>query len=568
MLESRIDLILLLVIMMGAFFYLRTTPEFAANLPQDAADFSIPSVTFLETGYLGVTMYDKPAPTGHPIGMPILLMPSYIILGHFIGNGIYMILLCALGILALVYYIGRAISGRLAGFAAAMFLATHHGFRLYSQKIMSEIPALFLITAALALLLYAHKHARSNWPYLLLGVSVGLAIIMRSENILLAIPIGVLCLMRLIRINLRRGILIAVGLFPWLTLQAVYNRANYGSPFRTGYHWIGWFEQPSFALHNATAHGYWTLTRHYPERFEKNMDGNFLVTVKTILSQSDQSLVFGPSSLWNGRPQSLYAALILLRALLGGIGFIYCLVQWKKRPEVKTFLVWATILMATTAVFYTFFSWQEERYLLRLVSLFCILDGLAAAAILDVVHRACGTARAEVSFVTAGAICVLAAILACLNSFGLVYNGDDNLYLYQAMRTAAGSMEPNAVIVTDWDPVRIDIHMVRGTSRRVVPLAKRFGWDRWPKANSQPVPMYPFAVLEEPDKLIAMMQQGRTAYVLLRDPFDFQASPPELAALGAQFDVTPVATFKAPSGQPIGHYLLRLTLRDANQPRS
>jgi 4-amino-4-deoxy-L-arabinose transferase-like glycosyltransferase len=459
-----------------------------------------------------------------------------------------------------VYYVGRELAGRLCGCAAALFLISHHGFRLYSQKIMSEVPALFLVTLVLALLFYAHKHPLRHWPYFGVGLAVGLAMIVRSENILLALPIALLAAGRFIKIDLRRAALLLLGALPWLMLQALYNNTYYGSPLRTGYHWIGWFVEPSFALHNATAHGYWTLTRHYPEQFAARMDGNFLLTMKTFLNQVDQSLAFSIPVVNNG-PRQVYRILVVLRTLLGFTGLAFCLCWAGKQISAKAFGLWFAVVAITTLIFYTFFSWQEERYIMRLLPLLCILDGLGVAGILTAIRRWPAVIEAEAGFLATFAIAAVPVLMAGMSAAGMVYRGDDNLLLYEAMHSVGGMIETNAIIVSDWDPVRIEIHMVRGTARSMIPLAKRFGYDRWPQDNAPAVPMYPFAAAEQPEQLMALMQRGRPAYVLLRDPFDLQPSPPELQQLSQHWDLQPLATFNTPQGQSIGHYLFRLQPR-------
>src|SRR5580658_3990077 len=91
------------------------TPQFAANLPQDGVDFAVPAVNLLEHGRLLVSAYGHDFPSAHPCGTSLLLLPSYVLRGHFLGNGIYSIFFCAFGAIALTYVIGAQLSGRLCG---------------------------------------------------------------------------------------------------------------------------------------------------------------------------------------------------------------------------------------------------------------------------------------------------------------------------------------------------------------------------------------------------------------------------------------------------------------------
>lgn len=556
---GRSDWLLLAGLLIFGFFWLRTTPEFAANLPQDAADNCIPAVTFLERGHLGTIIFGQLQPTGRTIGVPLLLIPVYAVFGHFIGNGIYMILVFALGTVALVYLIGREIGRRLAGTLAAIFLLAHHGFRLYSQKIMSEVPNLFFVTLVLALVLMAHRRPQRLWLSLLLGIALGWAVIVRSENTLLVLPLGALWLTGLLKAHWKHILVIAACAAPMLVLQLAYNHSYYGSVWRNAYQWIGWFQEPSFALHNATARGYWTTTRHYPPEFANRMDGNLVHVIKTMLSQADHSLPFSHPSIWTGRPRALYQTLLVLRFAFCVAGVVWCFYWWRQRTEVKTFAICFLIIAATTAVFYTFFSWQEERYLMRVISLMCILNGLGVVAVIELVRQRWPALDTPLTVSVAGLVGGLVALLAFISRSGLAYAGDDNLNLYRAMTTAASQMESNAVVVSNWDPWRIDILITRGTDRQLIPTAKDRDIIRYPASHPNGISLAPFTAAESPEKLAdLMMRQGRSAYLLLRDPFDFRPPPPEVQVLSEHWDLHPLLSFSTPQGQLIGHYLYRL----------
>jgi 4-amino-4-deoxy-L-arabinose transferase-like glycosyltransferase len=147
------DLLIALGLALLAAFVFWTTPEFAASLPQDAPDYAIPAVNLLERGRLVVSAYGHDFPPAHPPGMPLLLLPSYILFGYFPGNGIYAVLLCSVSTVVLTYIIGVKLGGRLCGCSAALFLIAHHGFWQFSRKIMSEVPSALFGIAVFALLL-------------------------------------------------------------------------------------------------------------------------------------------------------------------------------------------------------------------------------------------------------------------------------------------------------------------------------------------------------------------------------------------------------------------------------
>ena len=235
-----LDVLIVVGLLLLAWLGYFATPQFAANLPQDGVDFAVPAVNLLERGRLAVSAYGHDFPSAHPFGTSLLLLPSYIVLGHFLGNGIYSIFCCAFGAIALTYIIGVWLGGRLCGCVAALFLITNYGFWEYSQKIMSEVPSVFLVTAVLALLLASRNR---KWPalmWLAAGGVLGFAITVRYDNILLLAPSLLLLPWEdTWRERMRRAVSFAVGLVPFIIILAVYDQATFGSPWRTSYRYWG-----------------------------------------------------------------------------------------------------------------------------------------------------------------------------------------------------------------------------------------------------------------------------------------------------------------------------------------
>ena len=100
------DVLIALGLALLASFAFWAAPRFAGNLPQDGPDYAIPAVNLLERGRLVVSAYGHDFPPSHPPGMPLLLLPAYILFGHMLGNGIYAILFCSIATVALTYFIG------------------------------------------------------------------------------------------------------------------------------------------------------------------------------------------------------------------------------------------------------------------------------------------------------------------------------------------------------------------------------------------------------------------------------------------------------------------------------
>ena len=208
--------------------------------------------------------------------------------------------------------------------------------------------------------------------------------------------------------------------------------------------------------------------------------------------------------------------------------------------------IWFVVLTASLYGFFSFFWWQEERYLLRLVPFLCVLNSIGPSALLQSLQRRQSTFYTEAVFATTAVILALIAFLTYYSLTQQVPQSDDNLVLYDSMRRAGEVMESNAVVVTNWDPVRPDAYLIRGTQRKLLPLTN---YDD----------QAPFVVAKSPDKLLSLMLAGRPAYLLLRNPFDWQLPPAELLNLqSCGFRFEPIITVTLPDGRPIGAYIYRM----------
>ncbi len=379
-----LDGLIILALLVLAWFTYFATPQLAANLSQDGIDFAMPAVNLLERGHLAVSAYGHDIPSAHPLGTPLLLLPSYVIFGHFLGNGVYSLFLCAFGTITLTYFIGVKLGGRLCGCVAALFLITHYGFWQYSQKIMSEVPSVFLATALLALLLTVRERNRPGLACLLAGATLGFAVMVRSDNLLLFVPMVVLLWGNTSSTRLRRAGFCVMGMLPFAIGLAVYDQVTFGSPWRSGYqYWgiTGSAEQPLFSVAYATKRGFMRL-RGIDAQFAWLVDGNAALYSKSLLGEADTSRVFGDPNYWQMSGRRLYQTLTLLRTALGVVGLLACLIGWRAHPLRQRFLGWVIIATITYVYFYIVYAWQEERFLLRLVPAFCVANAVGVSTLL------------------------------------------------------------------------------------------------------------------------------------------------------------------------------------------
>jgi 4-amino-4-deoxy-L-arabinose transferase-like glycosyltransferase len=496
-----------------AAFY--ATPEFAANLPQDGVDFAVPAVSLLERRQLVLTAYGHDFPPARGFGMALLLMPAYVFYGHFLGNGIYAILLCALGTIAVTYFIGVKLGGRWCGCFAALFLITNYGFWQYSQKIMTDVPSAFLATAALALLLSIRNRKLPGLTCFAVGAIIGLAVTIRYDNILAMAPALLLLWEGSRTERLRRVIFVVLGLSPWIASLTVYQQIRFGSALRTGYsYYLGNDRDPEHPIFSTKYIGTSSFlkTRGIQTPIAGTVEGNGPFYAKSLLTEADTSRVFGHPLYWQLPGRTTYQVLALLRTALGVLGLLACLKIWRSNHLRQRFLLWLAVFTLMNVSLYLLYYWGEERYLMRLVPLFCVANGIGVSELL---------ARWSVKAVRTALVIVFSALIATFAFYNwqMGFPTGNDLHLYETLTQAARQMESNAVVVTNFDPWRSDAYVIRGTQRLAVPLALADGVSLFVRGSSTVTSFHPFTALDDPERLREFLDSGRPVYWLINNPW-------------------------------------------------
>jgi 4-amino-4-deoxy-L-arabinose transferase-like glycosyltransferase len=510
-----LDVLILVCLSLLALAAFYVTPEFAANLPQDAVDFAVPTVNLLERGQLVLPAYGHDFPPARGFGMALLLMPAYVFYGHFLGNGIYAILLCALGTIAVTYFIGVKLGGRWCGCFAALFLITNYGFWQYAQKIMTDVPSAFLTTAVLALLLSIRDWKRPGLACFVVGAVMGFAVSIRYDNILAMAPALLLLWEGSRTERFRRVIFVILGLAPWMISLAVYHQIRFGSPLRTGY---SSFTSSAKDLERATfstkyiATSSFLKTRGIEPRFAGMVEGNGPFYAKSLLTEADTSRVFGHPLYWQLPGRTIYQVLTLLRTALGVLGLLVCLRVWRSNHLRQRFLVWLVVFTLMNVSLYLLYFWGEERYLMRLVPLFCVANGIGVSELF---------ARWPAKAIRAALVIVFSAFIAAFAFYNwqMGFPTGNDLHLYETLTQAARQMETNAVVVTNFDPWRSDAYLIRGTQRLAVPLMRADGVSLFVRGASTLTPFHPFVASEDPERLRELLVSGRPVYWLINNPW-------------------------------------------------
>jgi 4-amino-4-deoxy-L-arabinose transferase-like glycosyltransferase len=553
--NSRVlDVVIVLGLLLVASFTFYVTPEFAANLPQDGPDFAVTAVNWLERARPVMSAYGYDFPSAHPFGTSLLLLPSYVLLGHGLGNGIYSILLCALATIALTYAIGLRLGGRMCGCFAALFLITHYGFWEYSQKIMSDMPSVFLGTAAVALLLTNRVGKGANLLRVAAGAALGFAVWVRYDSILLLAPtILLLPWDGMWRDRVRRVGAVLAGLAPFLFILAVYDQAAFGRPWRTGYHYwgaVGNVERRLFSAGYITRDGFMRL-RRIDEPFPDNpiLEGNGTFYSKSLLTESDTTRIFGNPLYWQLPSRPIYQALALVRTALGVIGLVACLATWRASDLRNRLSQWLIVATCLHVGFFLLFTSQEERYLLRLVPMFSVVNAIG----LTVLLANCPNRAGRVTMVMFASALILTF---AFYNWQMGFPSGNDLHVYGTLTEAARQIESNAVVISNFDPVRVDAYIIRGTDRMSVPLSRERPISVFINGASRLTPLEPFIASEDPGRVLALLQSGRPVYWLIDNPWSGRPSP-ELETLARSFRLEVLATASV-DGKPERPYFGRV----------
>jgi 4-amino-4-deoxy-L-arabinose transferase-like glycosyltransferase len=262
-----------------------------------------------------------------------------------------------------------------------------------------------------------------------------------------------------------------------------------------------------------------------------------------LLDQADTTLIFGDPVHWQLPGRQLYQTLALLRSALAAVGLFACLVAWRTKPLRRRFLLWLVAITVAYLGFYLLFYFQDERYFVRLVPVFCLADGVGVAALLS--KWPSNRARAAV-VVVVGAL--IGKFMVWNAQIGLPAGEQHGIYEGVAV---ARRIEWNAVVVSNFDPYLLDAYIIRGTDRTAVPLGHDEEIPVFTDRDSTPAFFSPFVASRDPERLRELLHSGRPVYWLIDSPWRKRPAP-ELKTLAQSFrlTLTAAARFQGRPNQP------------------
>lgn len=192
-------------------------------------------------------------PPRYPPGTSLLLAAATPLTGTAPGSGVRVVLLCALAAIAGTFVLARSAGGNAAGLAAALVVAVSPLHVLWSQAVMSDVPATAAVAWIACWTVAVLRRPSGTAERVALGTACGLAVCLRQPLALVAASVCAATFLLPpagLRDRLRRtaatagGVLLGVAPLLWL------NASLFGSPLRSGYGY--WAPHATFALRQAS----------------------------------------------------------------------------------------------------------------------------------------------------------------------------------------------------------------------------------------------------------------------------------------------------------------------------
>ncbi|MBU6140865.1 MAG: glycosyltransferase family 39 protein [Proteobacteria bacterium] len=189
------------------------------------AESEISQNAYLPLGFVASSR-EEIVPT-YPLGLPILIALTSFLVGFSAAPHV-VICLHSLASLILIYRLARILNlEKFWSALAAILLAINPLFFNYSLQLMSDMPSLFW--CGLAVFSSLKSKEKASWA-IVAGASVGMAVMIRPVNILIAFP-----LLIIFGKNWRNLIYCGFGGLPFAAALLILNRNLYGHFFTTGY---------------------------------------------------------------------------------------------------------------------------------------------------------------------------------------------------------------------------------------------------------------------------------------------------------------------------------------------
>lgn len=457
---------------------LHRSPWFASNLAvvPDTVEYAVGAQRFATLGHYDLVI-DGVAypPHSSPWFSVLFLSPAYFLAPNELGAGIVVVFLFSLAGVLAAFAIGRRLAGDFGGAAAGVALACNGTYRTYSREIMTDVPAVAIGLLAAWLFLGILERERPLRTWVQAGILCAAAQAMRSESLALLLPFAWIAIRGREKLLARLAALGAPCAVVAIA-TAVYHQATFGDWRRTGYQ-------------------FWTpVPWDYPE-----------------LLFSTEYLV--------ANLKTLAAPWVLPWIVAGALGTIVLAIRRSEKPgPTLLFLMLAGVLPSLA---HLLFFYPRDRFHLLPIAFACVLGGAGVVAIVPAAIR-------RRAWLAAAAIPLALVLLP---------RRPESPPVRRLVADALAAETPqDAVIVSNIDPVCLEPTVVRGTSRRIVPMSRKVeyaskavAWKRIPRVDPPPAgptdhrspglfaggarDVCSFTADEDPARLSRMVRDGVPVFV-------------------------------------------------------
>ncbi|MGD1018441.1 MAG: glycosyltransferase family 39 protein [Verrucomicrobiia bacterium] len=439
---TRPKLLALLTVLALAGYCYWPDRDVADHCHADAPDYIFPALHALQgRGFIHIENGVK-YPPAHPIGLSVLLVPVYALLGTHPGNGVYLVYLFALGATALTFWIADRLFGVLTATVACLLLMAVPEFRYYGSQIAPD-GAVLAVFCLVAYALAASLHVKSSrWKWFALGSLVGASLLLRADNILLVVPVALIVWVRnpRPRPRLSQMALFAVGLGLWVGVQFACNRMYTGDWFR-----------PGFAV---------TCSPNF-DRPEGLISWRHFLTKPIADSNALRILNAGQCqfalSEYDDNRFRCWAYRLAWIPFAAGVWAL------TRERSARPFLWWTLLLVALMIAFFGCAIRFETRYIQRAMPFVCVIDAAGLVWLWGCVHN-----RWIRSNSAEGLVISVLWLLATISRTPYMPYAAYQPYTAYFQHVASLIHEPDALIVTTWGLLPVENLLVGDTHRTLL----------------------------------------------------------------------------------------------------
>ena len=362
LLKKYIYLLLLLGILIFSFKARYIDPISLGDLKpyHDAYNYTLSAYNLYHHHIYGLKLFGQYYSPKYPYGYPLLIIPFYVIFGSQPYNAVYCSLFFSLLSIVFAYLIGKELGNKFTGLIAALFIALCPMHINFSKLVMSDTSSTFFVVfISWILLKAAHLDLRKQkFPLFFLGLMTGFSVSVHLTNCLLIPPVLIALLLGRKsnpRSIFKKETIVLFGIIIALMPLLLYQYHTFGSPLRTGYEiW----NPEQYGKLKSFSFKFFTHPHHH---FKK---GNFIAFLLT----------------YTGLENPFYPACMVPLFILAVL-FIFS--QRRAHNKQMMFLIFSSLVVSLQLVFFSFYAWQDSRFLLRGVPLLMILAAYGITFSLD-----------------------------------------------------------------------------------------------------------------------------------------------------------------------------------------